>query len=110
MPVYLDTASSNAVKPARANAVATSKAIGIALNSASSGQPVDYVTNDNEFTIGGTSAAGIILTVSASTAGGIAPSADMTSGNYVTVLGVMTSATKAKIKCDQNLQIGVAKV
>jgi len=109
MPVYLDSTAANAVKPARANAVATSKAVGVALNSASSGQPVDYVTSDSTFTIGGTSTAGTILCVSAGTAGNIAPSADMTTGNFVTVIGVMISATQAKIKCDQNNQSGVAK-
>mgnify|MGYP001015538187 FL=1 len=108
-PVYLDSAASNAVKPARANGATTAAAVGIALNGASSGQPVDYVTKDDDFTLGGTSTAGIILCVSAATAGNIAPSADMTTGNYVTTLGVMKSATKAKIYASSITQSGVAK-
>jgi hypothetical protein len=108
-PVYLDATVSNQAKPARANADTTSRAVGIALNGASSGQPVDYVTKDDDFTIGGTTTAGIILTVSAGTAGGIAPSADMASGNFVTLLGVMKSATKAKIDVAEIQQSRVAK-
>lgn len=109
-PVYLDSTASNQAKPARANADATSRAVGIAMNGASSGQPVDYITRDDDFTVGGTSTAGIILCVSAGAAGGIAPSADMTTGNYVTTIGIMKSATKARIIVGDATQSRVAKV
>lgn len=108
-PVYLDSAASNQAKPARANADAASRAVGIALNGATSGQPVTYVTKDDNFTFGGTSTAGTILCVSAATAGNIAPSADLTTGNYVTPIGTTISATKAKVNFGDIMQSRVAK-
>jgi len=91
--VYYDTATST-VKLADANASAAASTVrGIAVNGASSGQSINVCTYDPELTIGGTLTVGDVLFCSA-TAGGIAPAADVASGWYVTVIGVVVSSTK----------------
>jgi hypothetical protein len=83
--VYLDSLT-NRVRLADANAsLATAAAIGISLHGATAGQPIRVQTGGS-ITLGvGTLA--LIYVVSA-TAGGIAPSADIASGWYTTLLGV----------------------
>lgn len=91
--VYYDTTTST-VKLADANASAAASTIrGIAVNGASSGQSINVCTYDPELTLGGTLTVGDVLFCSA-TAGGIAPAADVSSGWYVTVVGVVVSSTK----------------
>lgn len=75
------------------SATATIRVVdGIAINSASAGQPLVYVTFDPNLTIGGSQTANVILILS-STAGGIAPSADLTTGEYLICIGVVKTAT-----------------
>lgn len=64
---------------------------GIALNGASDGQPLSVVSKGT-VTVGGTLVAGTVYVASA-TAGGIAPLADLTTGDDEIVLGVATSTT-----------------
>lgn len=91
--VYRDANDSNKIKLADANASLTAAtAVGIALHGATAGQPISYMTSGT-LTVGGTVAAGLIYVVSA-TAGGIAPSADLTTGWYTHILGVGISTTK----------------
>lgn len=91
--VYYDSSTSTA-KLADANASAAASTVrGIAVNGASSGQSINVVIYDPELTIGGTLTVGDVLFCSA-TAGGIAPAADVASGWYVTVIGVVVSSTK----------------
>lgn len=102
--VLYQTTTSNWYGLARANGATTDNAAGIALNGASSGQPIKFCTKDADFTHGLTSAAaGDILVLSAGAAGKIAPAADMASTNYVSLVGVCTSATKAKINLDGSI-------
>lgn len=94
-PVYQDTTASNKLKPADADVLATSKVVGIALHGASDGQPLQYayggnLTFNSAFTVGQ-------VYVASTNAGGIAPYSDLGSGDYVTTLGVATSATNLKI-------------
>lgn len=63
---------------------------GIALNGAAAGQPVTVQTSGT-ITIGATVVVGTIYQQS-DTAGGIMPSTDAAATNYVTVLGVATTA------------------
>jgi hypothetical protein len=103
-PIYLDSTASNKAKPADADALATAAVVGIALNSASDGQPIDYatagnVTYNSAFTVGQ-------VYVASTNAGGIAPYADLGSGDYVTILGVATTATNLKLSINQS---GIAK-
>lgn len=67
---------------------ATATVLGIALNSASDGQPIKFQT-DGTITLGAGAAPteGVIYVLSG-TAGGIAPSADLATSDYVSILGV----------------------
>ncbi len=91
--VYEDTSTSpSTFKLADADASATTaNAKGIALNGGSSGQPA-AIAIGGSITAGGTVVVGKVYVVSA-TAGGIAPSTDLATGMYTTILGVGISAT-----------------
>jgi hypothetical protein len=101
--LYEDTADSNKLKLADANAsAATSNCVGISLHGAASGQPIEFVYEDDDFTPGGTlslsAAADDGVYVLSGTAGGIAPVGDLASGWYPVVLGVAKSTTKMNLK------------
>lgn len=102
---YLDSAT-DTYKLAIATTLATSKARGIALNSCSTGQPVDICESDNTFTPGGTVAVGKIYVVSPNNAGGICLSSDagVTTGTFTTVLGVGLSTTQIRLNCGSHLR------
>lgn len=91
-PVYVDAADGNSLKPADANASATTAAaVGIALHAALDGQPLEYIT-------AGPLALGAILTqglwyVVSATAGGICPTADLASTHFSTLLGYAHSTS-----------------
>ncbi len=70
---------------------------GIALNGAGVSQPVTYQVAGT-IDLGAIIAAGVIYIVGAGP-GGIAPSADISTGNFVTIIGVGLNGT--------NIQIGV---
>lgn len=90
---YIDT--SNTAQKAITTSAITAAARGIALNGASSGQPLRLMTAGT-ITIGGTSVVGKIYIVSA-TAGGVAPVTDTATTQFVTVIGIGVSATKIAI-------------
>lgn len=103
--VYLDT-TDNKYKLARANAASTAQVAGIALHGASNNQPLTIHTG-GAINIGGTVAVGAIYVLSAAAAGGIAPAADLTTTNRVSVIGVGT--TTGIIAVDlQNSGVAVA--
>lgn len=86
--IYLDTNTST-YKLAQANGTATvagSGGVTIALSNAAAGQPVSYLLS-GPVTIGGTLVKAGVYVVSAANAGGIAPIADLGSGNYLSILG-----------------------
>ena len=83
--------------------VAARSPIGIALNGAGDGQPLDVVIG-GPVTIGAAVTAGVAYYLSG-TAGGICPVADLSSGDYPTILGIASSATVLKVKI---LEAGVA--
>ncbi|MBN9078518.1 MAG: hypothetical protein BGN87_00140 [Rhizobiales bacterium 65-79] len=89
-PVYKD-ATSGKYKLSDCNATGAKSCDGIALNGASDGQPL-AILKGGDITIGGTLVAGTVYCVSA-TAGGIAPQADITTGDDVIILGVAKSAS-----------------
>jgi len=70
-----------------ADVLASSAFAGIALNAASSGQPVLYAPPGATVNIGATTTKNVYYVVSV-TPGGLAPSADLTSGDYITLLFV----------------------
>ena len=83
--IYLDTVAGT-LKLADADVVASAAAAGIALHGASLNQPLAY-QSAGRITIGGTVVVGTVYVVSI-TAGGVAPLADIASGDFVTVLGI----------------------
>lgn len=103
--VYLDT-STGSVKLADCDSgtSAVRSPLGIALNGAASGQPVEVLT-EGEITIGATVEASVPYFLSP-TAGGICPLADVASGDYAVFLGFGVSTTKI---CVEIVEAGVAK-
>lgn len=89
--VYLDEVT-NTLKLADADVLASSIAVGIALNAAAIGQPCSYLPADCTITIGATVVVGLAYYVSA-TAGGICPEADLTAGDFAHLIGFATSTT-----------------
>jgi hypothetical protein len=75
--------------------VTTAAAVGIALNSCAAGQPCSYATS-GDVTFNAVLTAGAVYVLS-STAGGIAPVADLASDDYVTILGVASTTTNLTI-------------
>lgn len=69
---------------------------GIALNGASDGQPL-RIQRDGQITIGATMTAGLAYYLS-DTPGGIAPYADLGSGDQVVLIGVAISTTVLQLK------------
>lgn len=106
MPLYEDTTDNNELKPADADALASSIVKGIALHAAADGQPVVYGYGEGTLTIGGTGVTPGEVYVVSTTAGGIAPIDDLASADFVTYLGV--GATESTIKCKiHNTQVEV---
>lgn len=91
MPVYVDADDDNKLKICQADAAGTANCDGIALNTASAGQPIAYQTR-GPIDLGATVAVGTPYVVSDATAGKIRPHADLGTGDYVTILGVATAA------------------
>jgi hypothetical protein len=85
--LYVDTAADNVLKLADADVLASAAVAGIALNGAATGQPVEYVEADPDFTPGATTVAGTTYYLS-TTAGAICPVGDLATGDFVTVLGI----------------------
>jgi hypothetical protein len=103
-PVYENAADSDKAYVADANVVAKSTAKGIALNDSAASQPVRVFTSGN---LG----FGAILTVgqvycTSATAGSICLYSDLTTADYVTILGVATTTSNLKV---QILNSGIAK-
>ena len=88
--LYKDPADGNSLKPANADAAGTAAVAGVALNSASSGQPVAYVSG-GIYNAGATVAVGTVYVLSDAASGGIAPIADFATGSggsTVSIIGV----------------------
>jgi len=92
--VYQLSSDGRAYKASTASASAAA-IVGIALNGAGAGQPVRVQTGGT-VSIGATVTVGIVYCLS-DTAGGIAPSADNGSGDYVGVIGIGVTAAKIKL-------------
>jgi len=103
MPVYKDAADANAIKACQATTLVKSECVGIALNAASDGQPIDYQT-EGQINLGATLSKGEVYCVDDAVAGGIVLLADIETGatDYVTILGIAISSSLLEI----NIQIG----
>lgn len=87
--VYLKASDSRLWKAQADGTAAEAEAVGIALHAAGAGQPLTYAS-DGAINIGGTTSKATLYCVSAA-AGGVAPIADLTSGQYITELGYATA-------------------
>lgn len=95
--VYLD--ANNRWQLADANAplgMNVGDTVGIALHNTGNTQPLSVCTSDPNFGIGATVTNGVIYCASPN-AGGIAPSSDMTTGNYPLVLGPARSTSRINL-------------
>lgn len=72
---------------------ATADCIGICLNAATAGQPVNVATPGSIVDIGATMTLGDIIILS-DTAGGLAPIADVDNTDYLCIIGVCTDVTE----------------
>lgn len=99
MPVYKDSTDSNSLKPADADAAASAAVVGVALNGAADGQPVEYARPGAVINWGATLAKNTYYVVS-TTAGAVAPSADLGSGDYITQLCVGDGTATATVICE----------
>ena len=94
-PIYQDASDSLKLKPTDADVLASSQSVGIALHGAASGQPLQYAVAGNlTFNAGFTVGQVYVCSVNA---GGIAPYADLATGDFVTVLGVATTTSNLKM-------------
>ena len=93
--VYLNTAT-NEYELADASAANTASVVGIAMTPGVDGGYGAIVTSGSVVLVGGTVAAGQTFVVSA-TAGGIAPEADLGSGEYYSLVGVGEGSSTLKI-------------
>lgn len=88
--VYLKAADNEYYKADADDTSATSTVKGVALQDAGNGQPLRIQTSGS-ITIGGTVTVGTIY-VASDTAGGIKPHGDLATGDYVSIVGVGTTA------------------
>ncbi|NDE15348.1 hypothetical protein EBZ80_10500 [bacterium] len=98
--VYLKLDDSRKVWRASKGAAASAIVAGIALNSASAGQPVFYCERGIVNVTSGQVAVGAVVVLS--TAGGLSPAADLASGNRVCVVGVGLASNKILVNCSAN--------
>ncbi len=93
--MYVD--SSGLWQLAKANGAAALRQVtGIALNNASSGQPMAALLS-GVYTVGGTVTVGGVYVLSGANAGGLAPVADLVTGWYTNIVGVGTTATPLQV-------------
>ena len=93
--MYAKTDDNNKLWKGDADTAAQSLLAGIALHGALAGQPLTYQTSGS-ITIGATMTVGQIYVLS-STAGGIAPVSDYTTGMYGCIIGQATTTTVLKM-------------
>lgn len=101
--VYKDAAGQYRLADNNDTSEALSIVAGIALNGAAAGQPLRIQTR-GPYTVGGTVAAGSVFVLSA-TPGGVAPVADLATGNRCSILGVGTSTTRMNLQPFSSRQV-----
>lgn len=98
MPLYIDTANSNVIKPATCESTAlTATVCGVSLHAALTGQPIAYAGVDAVINPGATVAVGETYVLSAT--GLICPIADLASSDYVSIVYRATTASSVTLMC-----------
>lgn len=92
MVVYHDATDSRHLKPGDAVTAAKANVAGIALHGAADGQPLTYAYA-GDVTMDGLTAAEVYVLSASADSGAIAPAADLTQDDYVTLMGVAKAAT-----------------
>jgi len=100
--VYIDTANSNLIKLADTTSALKATVAGIAINAASTGQKIDYVVKDPNFTLGSTQLSGDDVWLFDTTPGALTiTAADLESGDYKVHIGTYTSTTTINLNVTQ---------
>lgn len=85
------------LNPAQADVLANVQGYaGVSLNPADPGQTVSYIVSGN-YASGATASPGDLAVVSAATAGGLAPIADLGTGNAVQIVGIFTDTSNIRM-------------
>lgn len=101
--LYIDSTDSNKLKLCTTATLAQATCVGLAVNAASSGQKVDYVTQDPSLTIGSTQLSGDDIWLFDTTPGALTiTAADLESGDYKVHIGTYISTTAVNL----NITIG----
>lgn len=90
--VYLDSVTGTLKLAQCDGTAAEAAAVGIALHASLANQPLAYAADGATINIGATTSKATTYCVGAA-AGGVAPQADLTSGQYITQLGYATGTT-----------------
>jgi hypothetical protein len=104
--VYLDSTTSTLKLAQSDGTAAEADAVGIALHAAGSGQPLVYASQGAVINIGATTTKATTYVV-ATTAGGVAPQADLISTNKIVRLGYATDAAGAFVVDIRNTGVSV---
>jgi hypothetical protein len=104
--VYLDSSTSTLKLAQSDGTAAEADAVGIALHAAGSGQPLVYASQGALINIGATTTKATTYMV-ATTAGGVAPQADLVSTNKIVRLGYATDAAGAFVVDIRNTGVSV---
>jgi hypothetical protein len=104
--VYLDSTTSTLKLAQSDGTAAEADAVGVALHAAGSGQPLVYASQGAVINIGATTTKATTYVV-ATTAGGIAPQADLISTNKIVRLGYATDAAGAFVVDIRNTGVSV---
>lgn len=103
--VYRDSAGALQLADCDSGTAAARSPLGIALNGAATGQPVEVLVSGN-ITIGATVAPGVAYYLSP-TAGGICPDADVLAGDHAVLIGFGQSTSVIRVSI---VEAGVARV
>lgn len=102
--IYIDTAAAGVLKVCDADAATSAECAGIALNGGGTGQPIRYATG-GDITLS-TMTVGAVFMVSQTTAGSFCADSDLLTGDFISIIGVATTATNLRIKINNS---GVAR-
>ena len=94
--IYIDSTTGKAMKAVNNDTAPKAEVVGLVVNSADADQPVAYVAS-GEVEVGVVLPASGHLLVLSSTAGALADSGDLTTGQHVTLIGWSTATNKLKL-------------